>query len=167
MLIGVYGRESAALHVAVVALLELPSQIAVLALHHGVDGIWLGQVVLLPGNDVGMDMGHALACILAVLYGNVEGRGIEDAFNGARDALDRQEEVLDFGGRQVIEARDDAAWRDEDVTGQERLEVHESVRQRREVEDLEGGPSASARHGNVMVRGQAGAPGWSRRRRRI
>jgi hypothetical protein len=136
MLVCINGWESAALHVARVARLELPGQIAILALHQLIYSVRLGQVLLLAGDDVSMHVGHALTGILAVLDRDVQRRGLEDALNGARHALHGQEEVLDLGGGQVMEARNDAAWRDEDVARKQRLEVHEGVRQRGKVEDL-------------------------------
>jgi hypothetical protein len=70
-----------------------------------------------------VDMRDALASIGAVLNGNIEGSSGKDALDHARYALDGQEEILDFGRRQIIEARHEPAWRDEDMTGQQRLEV--------------------------------------------
>lgn len=136
MLICIYGGESTALSITVVSLLELGGQVAIVALHHLVDGVRPGQVLLLSGDDVGMHMGHALAGVGAVLDGNVQGRGTEEALHGARDALHGQEEVLDLGGGQVMEARNDAARRDEDVARKQRLEIDQGEGQRCEVEDL-------------------------------
>ena len=46
-----------------------------------------------------MHMRDALARIYTILNGDVEGGGIVHSFDSPRDALDGQEEVLDFGGR--------------------------------------------------------------------
>jgi hypothetical protein len=83
----------------------------------------VGQIVLLAGNDVGMDMGDALAGVDAVLDGDVQGGSMEDALDGARDALHSEKQVLDLRRREVVEARNNAAGRDEDVAGQQGLEV--------------------------------------------
>lgn len=81
-------------------------------------------------------MRHALSSIYAILNGNVEGCGIEDPLHHARDALHGEEEVLDFGGGEVVQAWDDAARGDEDVAWKEGLEVYEGVGEGRDVEDL-------------------------------
>jgi hypothetical protein len=66
-------------------------------------------------------MRHALSSIYTILYGDIESCGIEDPFDHARDALNGKEEVLDLGGRKVVQTGDNAAGRDEDVAWEEGL----------------------------------------------
>lgn len=83
-------------------------------------------------------MGDALPSIYTILYGDIESCGIEDTFDHARDALDGEEEVLDLGGREVVQTGHNAARRDEDVAWEEWLEVYEGVGEGRGVENLTG-----------------------------
>jgi hypothetical protein len=76
-------------------------------------------------------MWHTLASIYAILNSDVESGGIEDA-------LDGQEEVLDFGRREVVQAGNNAAGGDENVAWQEGLEVYEGVGEGCDVKDLAG-----------------------------
>ena len=115
----------------------------------------VGQIFSLPRNDVGMHMRDALASVYAVLDGDVERRSTEDAFHHARDTLHRQEEVLDLCRGEVVEAGDDAAWRDQNMAGEEGLEVDQGVREGRRVEDLQ--PllhSTTRRHGRQVPKMQ-------------
>lgn len=119
--------------------LQLGVQVCVLALQHGIDGVGaaLGlQIKSLTGDNVGMDVRHALAGVYAVLDGDVEGRGIEDALDHARDVLHRQEQVGDLGGRQIVETRHDPARRDQDMPRQQWLEIDDGEGQAGQVEDL-------------------------------
>ena len=72
---------------------KLLAQVRIFALHHAVYSIGatlLFQVVLLARDDVCMNMGHALACVYAVLYGDVQGRGTEDSLHHAGHPLHGQ-----------------------------------------------------------------------------
>lgn len=81
-------------------------------------------------------MRNALTRRLAILHGDIEGVGFVEAFERALDASHGEEEVGDFGGREVGEARFDAEGRDEDVAREERFEVYESEGVGGCVEDL-------------------------------
>lgn len=105
---------------------QLLAYVGVVAVEHGVDGIGAALVVevgLLAGDDVDVDMRHTLACIYTILDGNIKRRGGEDTLYHARNALDSQKQVMDLCSRQVVEAGHDATGRDEDMTGQEGLEI--------------------------------------------
>jgi hypothetical protein len=115
-------------------LAQLLIQIRILALQHVVYSIrapLLLQIVLPPWYNMRMHMRDALPRIHAVLDRNIERRRIEDSLYHARHLLRRQEQVLHLGGRQVVEARDDAARRDEDMAGQEGLEIDDCEGQTR------------------------------------
>lgn len=105
---------------------QLLAQVGVVAVEHGVDGIGAALVVevgLGAGDDVDVDMRHALAGVYTILDGNVKRRSGEDTLDHARDALDCDEKVVDLCSRQVVEAGHDATGRDEDMAGQEGLEI--------------------------------------------
>lgn len=73
---------------------------------------------------------------LAILYRDIQCIRTIDTLNHARHALYGGKEVGDLSGCKRREARDDAARADEDVAGEEGLEVDEGIAERREVEDL-------------------------------
>ena len=81
-------------------------------------------------------MRHALPSVHAVLDRDVQAAGPVHALDGPADAMDRGEEVGCFFGRQARDARDGAARADQDVAGEEGLDVHEGEGEGRAMEDL-------------------------------
>lgn len=71
-------------------------------------------------------MRHALAGVRPVLDRDIEARGAVDALDHAPDAGDGGEEVGCLGRGEVTDAGDGADGADEDVAGEEGLEVHEA-----------------------------------------
>lgn len=113
-----------------------PADIAFLARHLVVQRIPVGAVIGLgrdaldAGDDVHVDVGHGLACFGAVLEGNVE-RAAAAAVDKVvpsqhlLHALHRGEQIRHFRGGQVGQALVGRQGADEDVAGQEGLEVDE------------------------------------------
>lgn len=89
-------------------------------------------------DNMDMDMRHRLARHRAVLDGNVEALAVVGFYECFLDDLDGGEEVADFVGREIGGFGDDAEGTDEDVAGEERLEVDEAEGEGGAVEDLAG-----------------------------
>ena len=117
----------------------MPPHIPLLGIYHRVYRIRSPPVIEIssfPRDDVRMQMRDALAGIGAILHCYVETRRVVDSLDHASDALDGQEEICYFRGCQVGESMDLTAGTDEDVTGEEGLDVDKGKRVRCYVEDL-------------------------------
>ena len=96
-----------------------------------------------PRHDVRVHVRDALPRVRTVLHRDGErGRARVRALEGAPDARDDGEQVPGFGGGEVAQARDAAEGRDEDVAGEDRLEVDEGEGVGCFVEDLRGALAA-------------------------
>src|ERR1051326_5332262 len=79
--------------IVVLLLLIVLAQISVFALKESIHFVWPAKIAFLPWYNVGMHMGHALTCIHAILYRNIQGRCIIHALDHITDTLHRDEEV--------------------------------------------------------------------------
>lgn len=94
------------------------------------------QIRPLPRNHMRMNMRDTLACIDAVLDRDVETTRAVDALDHASDTPHCEEEVAGLGGCEVRDAGDDTARGHENVSWEDRFEVHEADGQWGLVEDL-------------------------------
>lgn len=81
-------------------------------------------------------MRHTLPRRLSILHGNIESIGLVDSLQCLLDACDGDEEVGDLIFGEVGEVRLHSDRRDEDVAGQQRLEVDDGEGVFGDVEDL-------------------------------
>ena len=87
-------------------------------------------------DDMRMYVGDGLTGLDAILDGDIDGPGVEDALDHPRDRLHRLEQVADLRLRQIADPGHHPSWAYQYVSRHERLEVHQCKGLRRPMEDL-------------------------------